>query len=48
MLLQVPAGVQDTVHQAVAAAAQTMQQPVAEISDSYSSKIGRASCRERV
>ena len=35
MLLQVPAGVQDTVHQAVAAAAQTMQQPVAEISDSY-------------
>ena len=28
MLLQVPAGVQDTVHQ-------TMQQPVAEISDSY-------------
>lgn len=35
MLLQVPAGVQDTVHQAVAAAAQTMQQPVAGISDSY-------------
>jgi motA/tolQ/exbB proton channel family protein len=35
MLLQVPAGVQDTVHQAVAAAAQTIQQPVAEISDSY-------------
>lgn len=35
MLLQVPAGVQDTVHQAVAAAAQTMQQPVVEISDSY-------------
>jgi motA/tolQ/exbB proton channel family protein len=35
MLLQVPAGVQDTVHQAVTAAAQTMQQPVAEISDSY-------------
>lgn len=35
MLLQVPAGVQDTVHQAVAVAAQTMQQPVAEISDSY-------------
>ena len=35
MLLQVPAGVQDTVHQAVAAAAQTMKQPVAEISDSY-------------
>ena len=35
MLLQVPAGVQDTVHQAVATAAQTMQQPVAEISDSY-------------
>ena len=35
MLLLVPAGVQDTVHQAVAAAAQTMQQPVAEISDSY-------------
>ena len=35
MLLQVPAGVQDTVHQAVAAATQTLQQPVAEISDSY-------------
>ena len=35
MLLQVPAGVQDTVHQAVAAAAQTLQQPVAEVSDSY-------------
>ena len=43
MLLQVPAGVQDTVHQTVAAAAQTMQQPVAE-----SREIGRASCRERV
>lgn len=35
MLLQVPAGVQDTVHQAVAAATQTLQQPVAEVSDSY-------------
>ena len=35
MFLQVPAGVQDTVHQAVAAAAQTLQQPVAEVSDSY-------------